>query len=195
MKKNIPSVMGIVNIVLLLCVSGCGSPSSRSCNNKHSVVVAHAPENSIKREVDEGLLEAVIDNDIVNVKMLLMCDGADANAKTNYGNSALYIACMDGYSEIAELLLAHGADPNAKNDFGELALPMAVSQGYKDIATLLLRYGADVNGQGENGATALFFAHTQEMKELLLAHGADPKVDDDEGRLASCTALCWREGE
>ncbi len=194
MKKNIPLVMGIVCIVLLLCVSGCGSPSSRSCNNKHSVV-AHAPENSIKREVDEGLLEAVIDNDIANVKMLLMCEGADANAKTNCGNSALYIACMDGYSEIAELLLEHGADPNAKNDFGELALPMAVSQGHKDITTLLLRYGADVNCQVENGATALFFAHTQEMKELLLAHGADPKVEDDEGRWPTCMAVCWREGE
>lgn len=54
-------------------------------------------------------------------KMLLEL-GADKDAVSHFGNSALMIALTHGHWDIIRLLLESGADPNKKNFYGESML-------------------------------------------------------------------------
>ena len=46
---------------------------------------------------------------------MLLSKGADVNAKiTDFGATALYLACQIGYKEIVESLISKGADINAE---------------------------------------------------------------------------------
>jgi uncharacterized protein len=88
-------------------------------------------------------------------------------------------------------LLAAGADPNAPHPQQPLWTPLkeavdaAADGGPADAVVLLLRSGAVVDGQRAPGdATALIVAaqHPQlEVVRILLAAGADPTAQDDEG--------------
>ena len=69
-------------------------------------------------------------------------NGANVNAKNNYGGTALMLAAENGHTETAELLLKHGAEVNAKNNGGWTALRHAAERGNTETASLLRRYGA-----------------------------------------------------
>ena len=76
------------------------------------------------------------------VRTALEC-GADANVKDNIqGDTALMMASLFGYTDIAKLLLEAGADVNVKNDFGWTAMWWAKKSGHKEVVKLLKRYGA-----------------------------------------------------
>jgi len=66
---------------------------------------------------------------------------ADVNAKNSDGNTALHIAAIYGYKDMAEFLLASKADVNGKNNKGETPLRLALSKGHKDVAELLRQQG------------------------------------------------------
>ncbi len=48
----------------------------------------------------------------------MLSKGADVNAKTQWGTTALHYAVPGGHREIAESLIAKGADVNAKTHGG-----------------------------------------------------------------------------
>jgi ankyrin repeat protein len=53
-----------------------------------------------------------------------------------------------------------------------------------EVARLLINAGAEINARGEHGRTALHIAAAWghlDVVQLLLAHGADPVIRDDEG--------------
>jgi hypothetical protein len=84
---------------------------------------------------------------------------------------------------------SHDADPNVRDDEGNSPLRFCVEKGYLDMAQLLLRCGATktVNKAGGGGSdmTVLGVAAywlDVEMVRLLLAHGADPNVEDIDQR-------------
>ena len=68
---------------------------------------------------------------------LLIAEGADVNAKTDYEETPLHLAAFDGHKEIAELLIAGGADVNAMNGIGETPLDLATNE----TADLLRKHG------------------------------------------------------
>ena len=74
--------------------------------------------------------------DIEGVKRHL-ADGADVNAKNDFGSTPLIAAALKGHKEIAELLISEGADVNAKNDRGQTPLDWAEVE----IADLLRKHG------------------------------------------------------
>lgn len=69
----------------------------------------------------------------------LLDGGADINARTKSGLTALIMAAGDGNLDMVQILLARGADPYAEDTSGTSALSMAVSGGaFSDIDRPLL---------------------------------------------------------
>jgi ankyrin repeat protein len=144
-----------------------------SYSNKHNRV-------SKSDAINNGLLQAATYGDLEGVKSYLE-RGADINAKTNNGCTALMFAIGGDYLGIAKFLLDSGADVNAKDIDGWTALMYASWFGYVDIAKLLLNYGADINAKNVNGYTALIWARDSgwtDIVSLLKSHGA---VEDSKG--------------
>lgn len=90
----------------------------------------------------------------------------------------LYIACKNGYSDLAHRILntdKYGNFHFSTQEEGSLIL-VASKNGHCNIVRLLLKYGVDVNFCNENGASPLYIAcfngHTEIVK-LLLQEGAD----------------------
>jgi hypothetical protein len=69
--------------------------------------------------------------------------GADVNAKTRYGATALMFAADKGHIEIVKLLISRGADINAQDTFYQFrAVDMAMMNNHAPVVTLLLERGA-----------------------------------------------------
>ncbi|KAH3819686.1 poly [ADP-ribose] polymerase tankyrase-like [Dreissena polymorpha] len=102
------------------------------------------------------------------------------------GMTALH--CAVAYSSLPAviLLLKYGAHVNAKDDLGFTPLFLATGRyANLDIAGHLIKEGkADINTRTKAGATALHGAVLMGKKdcvEVLLKHGADPRLEDDDG--------------
>jgi ankyrin repeat protein len=122
------------------------------------------------------------------------------------GQTPFLRAALSGDNAAMRLLLEHGADPNLSTLAGTTPLMAAsgvnwvVAQTYTespqaliDAVTLCLELGADVNATNSMGLTALLGAANRgsnDVIELLVAHGARLDVKDKEGR----TPLRWAEG-
>ncbi len=72
----------------------------------------------------------------------LLAAGADVNAKTPTGGTALMITARFGHPEIAQALIAAGADVNATDEDGKTALARATGGGHTEIVRVLLAAGA-----------------------------------------------------
>ena len=76
---------------------------------------------------------------------LLIANGADVALLGKDGETALYDACINRHTRLAERLLVAGADPNQPNRSGDTPLHAAVFRQNEPLARLLLDNGADVN--------------------------------------------------
>lgn len=144
------------------------------------------------------------------VAALLLLRGADREAKTNDGQTPLILAIEYCHREVAALLLHSGVDVNSRGSTGINPLSHASFDGNTEMAALLLQHGADANSTNESGRTPLISAcwggrHTDragtviivtgederraQLVALLLKYGADPNVNDRDGK----TALQWAE--
>ena len=92
--------------------------------------------------VNEELWNAARDGDVARVTRALE-KGADVNAKTRYGATALTFAADKGRIEVVKLLIERGADVNAQDSFYQMrALDMAMMNNHSDVALLLLDRGS-----------------------------------------------------
>ena len=110
--------------------------------------------------------------------------GANVDARTDDGKTALIWAAWNGYSESAEILLRYGADVNARDNQGRTALIWAVWNGHSKAAEVLLRYRANINVQDNSGRTALMNATQRgqtEAVKVLLEYGAYVDAKDYRG--------------
>ena len=131
------------------------------------------------------------------VAALLDADAALVNAYSRDGFFPLGLAAFFGHPETVRLLLARGADVTqvARNPMRIQALHAAVAGRSRQAVQLVVEAGAPINAQQHKGWTALHEVVHQKNEELtryFLAHGADPKVQNDEGK--SAIGLAAEEG-
>ena len=108
---------------------------------------------------------------------LLIKAGAKAQSTNRYGITPLWLACINGSSEMVELLLNAGADPNTKMPEGDTALMTAARTGKPAAVKALIARGANVNAvENWKGQTALMWAaaaNSAQVVQALVEAGAD----------------------
>lgn len=127
------------------------------------------------------LHEAVFFSNIVALEFLIE-KGADVNASAK-GILPIHVAALLGKAKVVKALLTGKADVNsAQVDTGARPLDFAVINGDMATIRLLLERGAIVNAVNKSGTPALHGATwSDEIFNLLLEHGADPKMKQTEG--------------
>lgn len=153
---------------------------------KPSIPVTRDGLTPLQAAVDE--LEALSENEPggpIDAVVLLLRHGADVNTWDSRRTSTpLLTAVQLNHIEAARMLLVAGADPNVRDNEGDSALRICASNGLLEMARLLLHCGAGKTiheAGGSAGMNALGLAATWlhvDMVRLLLAHGADPHVED-----------------
>ncbi len=127
---------------------------------------------------DVAIIEAARGGDAEAVRSLLH-QGADVNAATGDGMTALHWAAERGHAEVADLLLSASADVGATTRIGSYTpLHVASRGGHAAIVLSLLEAGADPGAvTTSSSATALHLAAAAiggaDAVVALMAHGAD----------------------
>ena len=145
-------------------------------------------------ERDLRLLDAVRGGDTKAVAALLAA-GADVDAASADGATALHWAAYADDVDAARRLISAGADVDAANDHGVTPLGLACGNASGPLVTALLDAGADPNAAIWSGETALMTCArtgSADAVEALLAAGADPgRAEPEEHQ----TALMWAASE
>src|SRR5687767_4546858 len=101
-----------------------------------------APPQSAPAPLAEELWAATRAGDVARVTAALD-KGADVNAKTRYGATALSFAADRGNVELVKLLIARGANVNAQDSFYQMrAINLAMTNNHTAVVTLLLERGS-----------------------------------------------------
>jgi ankyrin repeat protein len=141
-----------------------------------------------------ALLEAVKHHDRGAIGALLD-KGADVNAPSGDGSTALHYAAEIDDVALLQALLEAGAAVDARNRFNITPLALAANNGSAAAIKLLLAHGADVNAKSREGETPLMSAALNgrvEAVQALLAAGADANAAEG---FRGQTALMWAAGE
>lgn len=100
---------------------------------------------------------------------------AGASVETKYrGNSVLYIASEQGYSEVVGCLLQYGANCNVRGSMEKTALYIAAKLGHLSVIRLLLAAKASfdtIHSGYSPFHTAIFWGHYS-IVEILINYGA-----------------------
>ena len=157
-----------------------------------------ADPNRQRRE--DGLTALLVASSARNMSLvrLLAARGAEVNRPNKAGQTPLFVARTP---EIALYLIERGASLGAQDELGRTALFPQAEQANVDNVRLLLEKGLEVNHRDATGRTPLFAAVTghsdvervEPVVRVLLEHGADPTVVNDDGLRAP--DLAAREGK
>lgn len=83
----------------------------------------------------------------------LLKRGAEIDAKTENGTTAIFFAARYGHGDVVKLLLAEGADVSTTNELGDTAVDWALKGRNTDIADLLRAAGGK-SGKVAGSATS-----------------------------------------
>jgi uncharacterized protein len=150
-------------------------------------VTAHLAAHGAPLDV----FEAAVTGNVGHLREIFTKEPEAANAVAGDGWTALHLAAAFGTPEAVATLLAGGArvDAVSANAQSNQPLHAVLALGRNPaIVTLLLNNGADANARQAGGFTPLFSAATanrRDLAELLLAHGADLSVVNDQGKTAA----------
>lgn len=118
--------------------------------------------------------------------------GGDLNISNSRGYTPFILATYHGQDEAAVMLVNSGADACATDDKGSNAYMGVAFKGYVHTAEWLLEHTTcDINHRNDVGQTALMMASLfgrEELVNLLLEHGADPKIVDYQNNTAESLA-------
>jgi ankyrin repeat protein len=95
----------------------------------------------------------------------------------------------EGLEEEIRAAIEDAADPDARDAYGQTPLMYAVDHQQLEAVQALLHEGANVNAQSDPGWTSLMYSSREAWSgwfyaELLLLHGADPRLRNAEGQTA-----------
>ncbi|KAF2869930.1 ankyrin repeat-containing domain protein [Massariosphaeria phaeospora] len=145
------------------------------------------------------LMMACSRKDAEPIITLLLQLGADPNAKTHNGQTALHFAASKQNLDVVRMLLGVGgaekgtgtgrekASARVKDKRGQLALHRAAAVGSAPVMKALLEARSPLNATDADGMTALHHAVCEghgDAAMLLLTAGAEWEKEDGEGRRA-----------
>ncbi len=157
-------LLGVLMIMTSSALQGCMQTSEAT--SRSDDFLRQGPQSHMLRAAAEGNMFKVDE---------LLSAGADVNARTSDGATALMVAVYYGYPQTSRLLMERGADVNAKTDRGATALHYAAQRGNAVIVRDLLAKGADpdpVSGAGNTPVELARAAGHQDVVEVLQQAGA-----------------------
>ena len=101
--------------------------------------------------------------------------GANLEARSNNGNTALMGAAYNGQTEAVSALVQAGANLEATNKNGNTALILAAYKGHTEAVSALVHAGADIEATNKNGNTALMAAAVNGKTEAVTQAITDGK--------------------
>ncbi|XP_067623198.1 ankyrin-3-like [Eurosta solidaginis] len=118
------------------------------------------------------------------IAKLLLSKGANVDAQTKNGVTALHTATQKGYVKVVEALFKYNANVNCGVKSDITPLHFSAQRGNDEISMMLFNKGANVNAKQKDGITALHIATQNGHKEVvkvLLEWGAkvDSKIKSD----------------
>lgn len=174
------------------------NPSLKQARDANGASTILAAAYNMKPDVVSALLELGVPVDIFEAAVLGKVDRIQEILKSNSGRvsehapdgfTPVALAAFFGQPAAAKALIAAGADVNAaaKNPLKVQALHAAVAGRNLEIVKAILEAGGNANAQQQAGFRPMHEAGTnanRALAELLLAHGADPSLPNDEGKTA-----------
>jgi uncharacterized protein len=166
---------------------------ARDANGASPILVAVYYQ---KHDTAKALADAAAEIDVFEasalgrvdrIKQLLRQDAALVSAYAQDGFYPVGLAAFFGHLEAVQTLIAAGADIHAaaKNPFKVQAIHAAVASKNLDIVRAVLEAGADPNAAQQQGFRPMHESGSsgnRALAELLMQHGADPALKNDDGK-------------
>jgi uncharacterized protein len=135
------------------------------------------------------IFEASVLGKVDRIQEILKTSPARVTEYAPDGFTPVALAAFFGQPAAVKALIAAGADVNAaaKNGLKVAALHAAVAGGKLEIVKSVLEAGGDANAQQQAGFRPIHEAGAKAnraLAELLIAHGADPSLRNDDGKTA-----------
>ncbi len=150
-----------------------------------------------KDQLNYELLTFAYEGEAENIKLWIE-KGADVNAVSDKGISALMYAAQKGNLLAVKVLVANGADINYR-PYGEVsALTSAVINNKIEIADYLLHKNADANIRDDQKITPLIYAAAYgylNMSRLLIKYKSDIHLKDEYGNDALMASVQYNHPE
>lgn len=173
------TVPALALLAFSLVLSGCGKKP------------LPAPVPAPTAEAVAAFAEAAFNGDIQKVTDALK-NGMPVDQKEENGNCGLMLAAFNGHVETMQVFIDAGADIHLRDSNGRTALMFASSGPFPAAVRLLIKNGSEVNAADtEERWTPIMFAAAEGLLpvvDILLEHGADPKMKDVDGDTAAAFA-------
>ena len=137
----------------------------------------------------ETALTLAADGGHTAVVSVLLDWGAAVNVLDEFGDTPLLNAAFSQHEDTLRLLLKRGADPDVPNRIGQTAMTTALAFERVSILSILLEGGADPNLRHGDQTPLMMALHDEVAVRLLLAHGADLTLRNNNGKTALQIAL------